>query len=85
MPHTDHAAMHWYGCVFLACSFLFPSFFGFESAWVPLTDTFTKADNVKIALAKQLRKETTMPLKWIASKLHMGTWTYVSNLLAANQ
>ena len=28
-----------------------------------------------------LRQETTMSLKWIAQRLQMGTWTYVSNLL----
>jgi REP element-mobilizing transposase RayT len=44
-----------------------------------------KADMVKIALAKRLRKETTMSLKWIALRLQMGSWTYVSNLLAANR
>jgi len=44
-----------------------------------------KGDKVKIAMAKRLRKETTMTLKWIASRLQMGSWTYVSNLLAANR
>jgi hypothetical protein len=44
-----------------------------------------KADKVKIALAKRLRKETTMSLKWIALRLQMGSWTYVSNLLATKQ
>jgi len=44
-----------------------------------------KADKVKIALAQRLRKETTMSLKWIALRLQMGSWTYVSNLLAANR
>ena len=34
---------------------------------------------LKIAL--RLRQETTMSLKWIAQRLKMGTWTYVSNLL----
>jgi hypothetical protein len=32
-------------------------------------------------LARRLRQETTMSLKWIAERLHMGSWTYVSNLL----
>ena len=27
------------------------------------------------------RQETTMSLKWIAQRLHMGSWTYASNLL----
>ena len=31
--------------------------------------------------ARRLRQETTMSLKWIALRLHMGSWTYVSNLL----
>jgi len=44
-----------------------------------------KAHNVKIALAQRLRKETTMSLKWIALRLQMGSWSYVSNLLAANR
>ena len=30
-----------------------------------------------------LRKESTMTLKWIAVRLHMGSWTYDSNLLTA--
>jgi hypothetical protein len=40
-----------------------------------------KGDKEKVALARRLRAETTMTLRWIASRLHMGTWTYVSNLL----
>jgi len=44
-----------------------------------------KAHNVKIALAQRLRKETTMSWKWIALRLQMGSWSYVSNLLAANR
>jgi hypothetical protein len=42
-----------------------------------------KGDKVKIALAKRLRQETTMMLKWIAARLQMGRWTYGFNLLAA--
>jgi len=38
---------------------------------------------VKIAIAKRLRKETTMTLKWIAQRLQMGSWTDVFNLLAS--
>ena len=41
-----------------------------------------KGDAHKVTLAARLRRETTMSLKWIASELHMGSWTYVSNLLA---
>jgi len=40
-----------------------------------------KGDNVKVALARRWRQETTMSLKWIARRLHMGSWTCVSNLL----
>ncbi len=40
-----------------------------------------KGDKEKVALARRLRAETTMTLRWIASRLHMGSWTYVSNLL----
>ena len=40
-----------------------------------------KGDKVKVVLAHRLRRETTMTLKWIARRLHMGSWTYVSNLL----
>lgn len=44
-----------------------------------------KGDPVKIRLAMEIRKRTTMSLKWIAEHLHMGTWTYVSNLLSAQR
>jgi len=40
-----------------------------------------KGDPEKVALARRLGAETTMSLKWIASELRMGSWTYVSNLL----
>ena len=45
--------------------------------------TRLKGDKAKVRLAGLLRKETTMTLKWIAERLHMGSWTYVSNLLQA--
>jgi hypothetical protein len=35
----------------------------------------------KVVIARRLRQETIMGLKWIAQRLHMGSWTYVSNLL----
>jgi hypothetical protein len=38
-----------------------------------------KGDKSKVALARRLRQETTMSLKWIARRLHMGSWTCVSN------
>ncbi len=37
----------------------------------------------KVGLARRLRQETIMSLSWIAQRLEMGTWTYVSNLLNA--
>jgi putative transposase len=40
-----------------------------------------KGDPEKIRIALRLRQETTMTLKWIARRLKMGTWTYVSNCL----
>ena len=40
-----------------------------------------KSDATKVALARRLRAETSMSLKWIAARLQMGTWTHVSNLL----
>ena len=44
-----------------------------------------KGDKRKVRLATRLRKETTMSLKWIAQPLAMGSWTHVSNLLAARR
>ena len=44
-----------------------------------------KGDKQKVRLARRLRKEMTMSLKWIARKLKMGSWTYVSNLLGAKK
>jgi putative transposase len=43
--------------------------------------THRKSDPHKVALAKDLRSQTTMSLKWIARSLEMGSWTHVSNLL----
>ncbi len=40
-----------------------------------------KGDKGKVRTARRLRQETTMSLKWIAQRLHMGSWTYVSKLL----
>ena len=40
-----------------------------------------KGDQGKVRAARRLRQETTMSLRWIAQRLHMGSWTYVSNLL----
>ncbi len=38
-----------------------------------------KGDPEKVAIARRLRRESAMSLKWIAERLQMGTWTYVSN------
>jgi putative transposase len=40
-----------------------------------------KGDPVKIALARRLRQETTMPLKWICERLEMGSWKAVNRRL----
>jgi len=40
-----------------------------------------KGDRRKVKIARRLRQETTMTLKWIADRLKMGTWTHVSNRL----
>ncbi|MGD0815237.1 MAG: transposase [Verrucomicrobiota bacterium] len=40
-----------------------------------------KGDPVKVALAMRLRQETTLTLKWIAQRLHMGRWEYVRRLI----
>jgi len=39
----------------------------------------------KIAVAKRLRKETTMTLKWIAVNPQMGSWTHDFRLLASEK
>ena len=41
-----------------------------------------KGDSGKVQIALRVRQETTMTLKWIAQRLQMGSWTYVSNCLA---
>jgi hypothetical protein len=43
--------------------------------------TRRKSDPKKVALARVLRSQTMMSLKWIARRLEMGSWTHVSNLL----
>jgi putative transposase len=40
-----------------------------------------KGDVRKVRIARRLRQETTMTLKWIAQRLRMGTWTHVTNRL----
>jgi hypothetical protein len=41
-----------------------------------------KADPAKVRIARRLRGETTVTLQWIADRLRMGKWTYVSNNLS---
>jgi hypothetical protein len=36
---------------------------------------------IKVDLARRLRQETTMDLKWISENLGVGSWKYLSNLL----
>ena len=40
-----------------------------------------KSDPVKIKLAAEVRRETTMTLKWIAERLQMGAWTHLNKRL----
>jgi REP element-mobilizing transposase RayT len=44
-----------------------------------------KGDKNKVCIARRLRAETTVTLKWIAARLHMGTWTHVTNRLYQSQ
>jgi len=36
---------------------------------------------VKVEMARQLRRETTLSLKWIAEQLRVGSWKCLSNLV----
>lgn len=40
-----------------------------------------KGDIAKVRIARRLRKETTISLRWIAERLKMGTASYVNNRL----
>jgi REP element-mobilizing transposase RayT len=40
-----------------------------------------KGDREKLKLALRLRKETAANIKWIATRLQMGTWTHLNHLL----
>lgn len=42
-----------------------------------------KSDPEKIQMARRLRRETTVTLKWIAARLQMGSWTYLANLISS--
>jgi hypothetical protein len=44
-----------------------------------------KGDPTKFKIALTLRAETTMTLKWIATRLQMGTASSLSNLFSARQ
>lgn len=43
-----------------------------------------KADPEKLEIARRLRRETTVSLKWVAARLRMGAWTYLANSLYAD-
>jgi hypothetical protein len=40
-----------------------------------------KSDPEKIRLARKLRQETTVSLRWVAQRLQMGSWTHAANCL----
>jgi len=44
-----------------------------------------KGDPAKARIASELRSHTSVNLKWIGRRLEMGSWSYVSNLLAEPQ
>ena len=44
-----------------------------------------KGDGVKVALAKQLRAQTTLGWLWIAKRLHMGHWRSAANAVRLKQ
>jgi hypothetical protein len=44
-----------------------------------------KGNPIKIGLARQLRRETTLPLKWICGRLEMGSWKSVNRRLHESQ
>jgi REP-associated tyrosine transposase len=46
-------------------------------------DRRRRGDPEKVRIARRLRAETTVGLKWIADRLRMGAWTTVSNHLAS--
>jgi hypothetical protein len=52
-----------------------------HEAWLGKKRTCGKSDPQKVALARVVRAQTPMSLKWIARRLDMGSWTHVSNLL----
>ena len=46
-----------------------------------ITLELSKGDSRKIQIARRLRQETTMPLRWIADQLQMGSVAYTAKLL----
>jgi REP element-mobilizing transposase RayT len=44
-----------------------------------------KGDPEKVEIAALIRGDTVMTLKWIAQRLHMGSWTHVSNCLSRHR
>ena len=44
-----------------------------------------KGDPLKVAIARRLRQETSVTLKWIAHRLRMGTWTHTANCIYASR
>ena len=40
-----------------------------------------KGDAHKVCIARRFRAETSVPWKWIAEQLQMGTWTGMANRL----
>lgn len=40
-----------------------------------------KGEPGKVLIARRLRQETAMTLKWISERLQMGAWKHVSNEL----
>lgn len=53
---------------------------GLTEAQLP---TMPKGAPAKVHVARRLRRETTVSFRWIAARLHMGSWTYVANLTYA--
>ena len=54
--------------------------------WKPVElERRRKGDPKKVQIARRLRTETAMTLKWIATELQMGAWTHVSNLLSRSK
>jgi putative transposase len=43
---------------------------------------YPKGDARKVRMARRVRAETSVTLKWIAEHLQMGAWTHVANRLS---